>query len=231
MSKKKYQQIKPEDLRPQEIKAIKQEVHEEDSIFQGLKPMAINQSYLSQNDYEEFTRLTISKKIKGIILFWAIASMLLGGALLLTTLFFDQQISWVQAALGIVLLAFGSIFIIYFFVIMPKNTAVSYYKNDQKFAENGEESYRTFIFYENGVRTGISDGRKNQVLYQSIERTYESDNLFAFRLDLQHGYVMKKDGFEFGDLSLVKDLMNGNLKDPKNRDKLPVTGGCCGKFN
>ena len=231
MAKRNYQQIKPEDLRPKEIPVIKQEVHEEDSLFQGMQPLAINQSYLSKEDYEEFTRLAISRKIKGIILFWAIASIVLGVALLISTLILDDQINWIQTVLSLVLIGFGTIFIVYFFVIMPRNTAVSYYQNDQKFAEGGQESYRTFIFYENGVRTGISDGRRNQVLYHDIERTYESDNLFAFRLDLQHGYVMKKDGFEHGTLSVVKGLMEGKLKDPKDRDKMPSTGGCCGKFD
>lgn len=235
MAKRKIEELKPEKQKKEKEtkQAEKQKTDqvEKEISFEEEDLIAKNRSYMSESDYLEFTKLTISRKIKIMIGFWSLLSIVFGALILAVTFIVDDTINIVQFILGGVLIIIGGVFAYYFYVKMPQGTANSYYQNDLKYLDTFQEKpYKTYEFYETGVQTRTADGRGNKVLYEDIEKTYESKNLFVFTLSLQHGYVLKKDGFQQGDFDQVKKLIEEQKKDEKKKDKMPRTNGCIGKL-
>lgn len=223
--------FKPEDYRRAERRVTAKDLERNmaaikdfaEISFPGENLLAKNKSYLEEKDYLHFAYAAVSWKIKGIILFWSVGTLLLGLVLVFLGIF-DPVKAWEEIFLGLVLLGFGGIFASYFFWTLPRRTASSYRRDDLRhMGQEGEEPFRIFYFFETGVVTGTSDGRHNKVLYSETYQIYETDRLFSFSFRPEAGYVMRKDSFLEGGVDAFINRMKKWTK--VNQKKYRKEGG------
>lgn len=187
--------------------------------YEGETPIAVNRSYITYADYIRFTHMAISFKIKAFITFWSLVSIAMGAAILFVKSR-ERALGFEALFLSLVLLFFGFIILIYFFRVMPQRTASSYVKDDAAHKGlDGEAPYREYYFYEEGMTTKTSDGRGNSFPYTLIRKCYESDDLFAFTISLQNGYLLKKDSFISGSLDMIRSRIEAAVQANKGLDK------------
>lgn len=219
--KPEYRELKEEDYRQLKKEGGKKKAQEKDpqdllqgapegERFQDSELLAENKSYLSLEDYQDFTLLAIRKKIKRRLAFWPVLSMVMALGLVAITLY-QGRFSLGVFFLAAVLCLFSIIMLNYFFRVMPRRSAQSYRDLDLRFqGRDGGEPYKLFRFYQDGVATATSDGRHNTLAYEEIQTIYENDRIFAFALNDQAGYVLKKDSFQKGDMARVKEVFRAH---------------------
>lgn len=201
--------------------AHKKKVEEEEYIDDSVAPVCENVSFLTEEDYLEFTKHMIEPKIKFRVTLWSIVSVLFGALLMYRDLVGIEK-NALNFALSIALIVFGLLFVLYFNILMPQKTAKQYAEEDYKVSPT-KKPYKRFRFFPERLKSNTDAGTSNDIRYEKINSTKETKNLYVLQISEQHAYLMRKDAFIAGTFEEAKALVDAGIdrrKDKEHQEKI-----------